>query len=190
MLAIATESVVKLLAFMLVGSYITFGMFGGLGPLIERAAETPQISELFTRGFDGGAWITVTFLSLVCIILLPRQFHVTVVENNSENEVRRAAWLFPLYLIGINLFVVAHCYRRFLSHSRTARFQLTCSCWRYALSDGAQFVTLAAFHRWAFSSDRHGDRSNRGTLDHGLQRSGCTSVVAATVPRRKPRERT
>ena len=39
-------------------------------------------------------------------MLLPRQFHVTVVENNSENEVRRAAWLFPVYLVLINLFVV------------------------------------------------------------------------------------
>ena len=48
----------------------------------------------------------MTFLSLVCIILLPRQFHVTVVENNSEHEIRRAAWLFPLYLVLINLFVV------------------------------------------------------------------------------------
>ena len=50
--------------------------------------------------------MTVTFLSLVCILLLPRQFHVTVVENNSEKEIRRAAWLFPVYLVLINLFVV------------------------------------------------------------------------------------
>ena len=50
--------------------------------------------------------MTVTFLSLVCIVLLPRQFHVMVVENNAENEIRRATWLFPLYLVLINLFVV------------------------------------------------------------------------------------
>ena len=39
-------------------------------------------------------------------MLLPRQFHVAVVENHSEAEIRRAAWLFPLYLVLINLFVV------------------------------------------------------------------------------------
>jgi Na+/proline symporter len=38
--------------------------------------------------------------------LVPRQFHVTVVENHSEPEIRRAAWLFPLYLVLINLFVI------------------------------------------------------------------------------------
>ena len=50
--------------------------------------------------------IAMTLLSFVAIMLLPRQFHVTVVENHSEAEVRRAAWLFPLYLVLINLFVV------------------------------------------------------------------------------------
>ena len=48
----------------------------------------------------------MTLLSLFAIVLLPRQFHVTVVENHSEAEIRRAAWLFPLYLVLINLFVL------------------------------------------------------------------------------------
>ena len=53
-----------------------------------------------------GTLVAMTLLSLFAIVLLPRQFHVTVVENNSEDEIRRAAWLFPLYLVLINLFVV------------------------------------------------------------------------------------
>lgn len=144
MLAIATESVVKILAFMLVGAYITFEMFGGLGPLLERAAQSPEINELFTGGFNGGAWITVTLLSLTCIILLPRQFHITVVENNSENEVRRAAWLFPLYLIAINLFVVPIAMAGLLTFPGGTvsgdMFVLALPLWA-----GEQSVTLAAF---------------------------------------------
>ncbi|MHA1164147.1 MAG: hybrid sensor histidine kinase/response regulator [Alphaproteobacteria bacterium] len=144
MLAIATESVVKVLAFLLVGSYITFEMFGGIGPLIERASQSPQITELFTGGFNGGAWITVTFLSMVCIILLPRQFHVAVVENNSAREVRRAAWLFPLYLIAINLFVVPIAVAGLLTFPEgdvsADMFVLA-----LPLSSGAQFITLVAF---------------------------------------------
>ena len=45
-------------------------------------------------------------MSGLIILLLPRQFHVTVVENRDEADTRRAAWLFPLYLVLINLFVV------------------------------------------------------------------------------------
>ncbi len=144
MLAIATESVVKILAFLLVGAYITFEMFGGIGQLIERASQSPEIRELFTSGFNGGAWITVTFLSMVCIILLPRQFHVAVVENNSEYEVRRAAWLFPLYLVAINLFVIPIAVAGLLTFPDQEvsgdMFVLA-----LPLSAGNQFVTLAAF---------------------------------------------
>lgn len=106
MLAIAVESVVKLVAFLAVGGFITFSVMGGVGPLVEKASADPIISNLFTRGFHGGTLLTVTFLSFVCIFLLPRQFHVAVVENHSDTEVQRAGWLFPLYLVLINLFVV------------------------------------------------------------------------------------
>jgi hypothetical protein len=42
----------------------------------------------------------------VGILLLPRQFQVAVVENVNEDHLRKAMWLFPLYLIIINLFVL------------------------------------------------------------------------------------
>ncbi|MDH3580836.1 MAG: sodium:solute symporter, partial [Hyphomicrobiales bacterium] len=144
MLAIATESVVKVLAFLLVGAYITWGMFGGLGPLIERATQDPEVRSLFAGEFHGGTWLTVTFLSMVCIILLPRQFHVAVVENNSEREIRRAAWLFPLYLIAINLFVVPIAIAGLLTFPKgTVSADLFVLA--LPLSAGADFVTLTAF---------------------------------------------
>src|SRR5271166_1960379 len=106
MLAIAVESVVKLSAFLLVGIYVVYGMNEGLGNLIETAMTQPDIANVFNTGIHGGALLTVSFLSFVCIILLPRQFHVTFVENVSDEELRKASWLFPLYLIAINIFVV------------------------------------------------------------------------------------
>ncbi len=144
MLAIATESVVKIIAFMLVGAYITFEMFGGIGPLMERASQSDEITQLFSGSFNGGAWITVTFLSMVCIIMLPRQFHVTVVENNSEREIRRAAWLFPLYLIAINLFVVPIAVAGLLTFPGG---EVSADMFVLALpqSAGNPFVTLVAF---------------------------------------------
>jgi Na+/proline symporter/CheY-like chemotaxis protein/anti-sigma regulatory factor (Ser/Thr protein kinase) len=106
MLAIAAESLIKLAAFLAVGAFVLFGMLGGIGGLIARVSASADLTARFSSGFNGSVWLTSTFLALVCIILLPRQFHVTVVENNSEEEIRRAQWLFPLYLILINLFVV------------------------------------------------------------------------------------
>jgi len=105
MLAVAVESIVKLCAFLLVGIYVVYGMNEGPSDLIAMAM-TQTDAYLFNTGIHGGALLTVSFLSFVCIILLPRQFHVTFVENVSEEELRKASWLFPLYLIAINIFVV------------------------------------------------------------------------------------
>jgi signal transduction histidine kinase/Na+/proline symporter/CheY-like chemotaxis protein len=106
MLAVATESVVKLFAFLAVGLYVTFAMFGGPGDLLAAVAARPEIAGIFEAAPDGGRWLVLTMLSFLAALLLPRQFHVTVTENNSEAELKRAVWLFPLYLLLINLFVV------------------------------------------------------------------------------------
>jgi Na+/proline symporter/CheY-like chemotaxis protein len=106
MLAIATESIVKLVAFVAVGVFVTFWMFDGPVSLFARALERPDTAAVLTREPALGTLGAMTLLSLFAIVLLPRQFHVTVVENNSEEEIKRASWLFPLYLVLINLFVV------------------------------------------------------------------------------------
>ncbi|MGE3148056.1 MAG: PAS-domain containing protein, partial [Pseudorhodoplanes sp.] len=106
MLAIATESIVKLLAFLAVGVFVTFWMFDGPVALFSQAAERPDIAKMLSAPPQLGTLVAMTTLSFFAILLLPRQFHVTVVENHSEQEVRRAARLFPLYLVLINLFVI------------------------------------------------------------------------------------
>ncbi len=105
-LAIAVESLVKLLAFVAVGCFVVFGVMGGIGPLVERAAADLRTANLFSGGLDGGQWLTMTLLAAFAIVLLPRQFHVAAVENASGNEIRRAAWMFPAYLVAINIFVI------------------------------------------------------------------------------------
>ena len=106
MVAIATESVVKLVAFLAVGIFVTFVMFPGPPALFAHALQQPQTAAILTHPPPLTTACAMTALSLFAILLLPRQFHVAVVENHSETEIRRAAWLFPIYLVLINLFVV------------------------------------------------------------------------------------
>ena len=105
-LAIAVESMVKLIAFLAVGCFVVFGVMGGIGPFYERAVADPFVTGLFSGGLDGGQWLTMTLLAAFAMVLLPRQFHVAAVENASTREIRRAAWLFPSYLVAINIFVI------------------------------------------------------------------------------------
>ena len=71
----------------------------------------------------------MTLLSFCAIMLLPRQFHVSVVENSGQAEVGRARWLFPLYLIAINLFVIPIAIAGLITFPFGAS-TATCSCWR------------------------------------------------------------
>jgi Na+/proline symporter len=105
-LAIATESVIKLVCFVAVGVFVTFVMFDGPMAMFREAMLRPDTSAVLTREPVMSTLITMTLLSTVAIVLLPRQFHVMVVENHSETEIKRARWLFPLYLVLINLFVI------------------------------------------------------------------------------------
>src|SRR5258705_8772121 len=105
MLAIATESIVKLVAFLAAGVFVTFWMFSP-PELIERAMRTPEAVRAIAYTPSIGKFLTMTLLSFFAIMLLPRQFHVSVVENSTDAEVGRARWLFPLYLVAINLFVI------------------------------------------------------------------------------------
>src|SRR3954451_3542292 len=105
MLAVATESIVKLVAFIAAGAFVTFWMFGPV-ELAERAMKTPEAVRAINYSPSIGNFLTMVLLSFCAIMLLPRQFHVTVVENSTDSEVGRARWLFPLYLVAINLFVI------------------------------------------------------------------------------------
>ena len=106
--AVALESVLKLIALTAVGLFVGFGLFHGFGDLFAKGAASPAIASLYThqgvgRGID---WVTMTLLAMVAILCLPRQFQVMVVENVHERHLDRALWLFPLYLLAINLFVL------------------------------------------------------------------------------------
>ncbi|WP_418318528.1 ATP-binding protein [Piscinibacter sakaiensis] len=109
--AIAFESVVKLIAFIAVGIFVTWGLFGGPVELFARANADPQLRELLRlaqndRPFAYEQWFALTMLSMLSVVFLPRQFQVLVVENVDERHLKRAAWVFPAYLLAINLFVL------------------------------------------------------------------------------------
>jgi Na+/proline symporter/signal transduction histidine kinase len=105
-LAIAVESIVKLVAFLAVGAFVVWGLYGGFGDIAAVAQASPRIAAIMGSRPDAATWLTTTALSAFAILLLPRQFHVTIVENRDTRDIRTAAILFPLYLILINIFVI------------------------------------------------------------------------------------
>jgi Na+/proline symporter/signal transduction histidine kinase len=106
--AVAFESIVKLSAFMAVGVYAVYFLFGGFTDIFERAAANPDLKNNFFIAHEKitNDWLFTTVLSGLAVFLLPRQFQMMVVANQNEAHLRKAVWLFPLYLFLINIFVL------------------------------------------------------------------------------------
>ena len=107
--AVAFESIVKLVAFLTVGIFVTYGIYNGFSDLFGQALQKEEIAQLFSfeaNGINGLSWGLLLLLSMLAILMLPRQFHIAVVENTNPRFVRKASWLFPLYLLLINVFVL------------------------------------------------------------------------------------
>lgn len=107
--AVALESLVKLLALVCAGVFITYGLHDGIADILHRAADAAFRESAGLAGADEFpyvTWCTYLVLSMSAVLFLPRQFHVTVVENVRQDHIRTAAWLFPLYLVLINFFIL------------------------------------------------------------------------------------
>lgn len=111
--AVAFESLVKLVSLLGVGIFVTYYLYDGFDDIFTRFHATRPIlfEQLFT--FGGAAKdpdyippFTMFSMSMAAIMLLPRQFHIMVIENSDEEHVTKAMWLFPAYLFLINLFVM------------------------------------------------------------------------------------
>ncbi len=107
--AIAFESIWKLVAFLAIGIFVTFGIYDGFEDIFSQTYQDEELSKIFSikdSVVDSWSWSWLIILSMSAIMLLPRQFHVMVVENTDPKFVEKAAWLFPLYLLLINIFVI------------------------------------------------------------------------------------
>jgi phosphoserine phosphatase RsbU/P len=108
--AIALESVVKLVAMLAVGLFVTYGLFDGFGDIFSRFMERfPERGDLLLLGTERvpySTWLTLGVVSMMAFMFLPHMFHIMVVENSNEEHIRSAMWRYPLYMFLIELFII------------------------------------------------------------------------------------
>ncbi len=144
--AIAFESIIKLIAFLVVGFYVSYILFGGIGDIFDRIKGSEYGDLLYIGGGTRVSymeWASLIFLSMTAIMFLPRQFHVAVVENSDIRHVSKAMWLFPLYLLIINIFVMPVAFGGLLLGGRQAdadMFMLT-----IPMGQGNSMIALLTF---------------------------------------------
>ncbi|MCV6590541.1 MAG: hypothetical protein OIF57_16175 [Marinobacterium sp.] len=106
--ALVAECLIKLVAALGVGIFVSWWLFDGPIDILKQLEEAGQQHLLSASATEdsGLRWLTLIILGFVGVQLLPRQFHVAVVENCHLHHQKTALWLFPLYMLLINLFVI------------------------------------------------------------------------------------
>jgi PAS domain S-box-containing protein len=103
--AIAFESLVKLVTLLSVGLFAVFGIFGGFGELNQYLDQHPEANAALFAPVQEGPWATLMLLSFAAAFLLPRQFHMIFVESIKHKNIETASWAFPLFLLLLNLSI-------------------------------------------------------------------------------------
>ncbi|MEM9333849.1 MAG: NahK/ErcS family hybrid sensor histidine kinase/response regulator [Pseudomonadota bacterium] len=99
MIAIAFESLVKLLAFVAIGLFAWFLLGRAGGP-------APGTASPFSLSSLPNTFMTQLVLASAAIICLPRQFHVAIVEAHRDARIDATRWAFPLYLLVFSVLVI------------------------------------------------------------------------------------
>ncbi len=106
MLTVAFQSLVKLFTFLLVGLFICYSVFNGLFDLLGKAQLNDYAKEIIYADSAVGVYLSHVLLGICAMFCLPRQFHINFIENNGDQELNTARWLFPGYLLLMSLFVL------------------------------------------------------------------------------------
>ena len=142
---VAFESLLKLTFFLIIGVYVTYYLFDGTQDIYNQISKTANFENLTKLpNLEGGFnWFFMMMLSFTAIFLLPRQFQVSVLENSRVKHLKNAIWLFPLYLLLFNIFVI------FIAWAGKLTFGDTANAEYYTLllplRSGHSFLALLVF---------------------------------------------
>ncbi|WP_445765931.1 hybrid sensor histidine kinase/response regulator [Rheinheimera sp.] len=106
MTAIAFESLVKLLALLAIAAFVFWGMYDGIGQIFQLADQHPAVQQVQQQALPTHAYWLHVLLGFAATLCLPRQFHVSFVENQHLGHLRSARWIFPLYLLLMGIFTL------------------------------------------------------------------------------------
>lgn len=102
--AVATESIVKLIAFLIAGGAALYILHTTSSP--QLAAGTARFTQVFQTHAIGSDFFVTIVISMSAVICLPRQFYIGVIEAQSPEDAYSAAWPFSAYLIVMTIVVL------------------------------------------------------------------------------------
>lgn len=105
MLAVAFEAIIKLVAFLVIGLVVVYGVFDGFSDIWHQA-DAQGIINHQNSFYNWGSLFAQTLVMMAAFLCMPRQFHTMMVEAQDTQALNNSRWVFPIYLVLAGLFVL------------------------------------------------------------------------------------
>lgn len=104
--AIAFESLIKLVIFLILGGIAVFGVFDGFDSIDTWLASGELTQSTFSGPLPTYSWIILMLMFLLAPLTMPHMFQVLFRETKDGKSLRMATWAFPIYLLLMSLPVL------------------------------------------------------------------------------------
>ncbi|KAF0808734.1 sensory box histidine kinase [Alcanivorax sp. S71-1-4] len=103
--AIATESLIKVVALVTLTLLGLFGVFGGPGGLSEWLQQHPEALTNLYHPLQDGTWHSMILAFFVSAVVMPHMFYMAFTENLNPRALMTASWGLPLLLLVMALCI-------------------------------------------------------------------------------------
>ncbi|GGC00194.1 two-component sensor CbrA [Marinobacterium zhoushanense] len=103
--AVAIESIIKLLALVTVALFAYFGFFEGHEGLQSWLDANPLALQQMQKPTTPGGWQVLILAFFTSAVVMPHMFHLAFTENVSYESLYKATWVMPLFLLLMALCV-------------------------------------------------------------------------------------
>lgn len=105
-MAIAFESIVKLLAMLTLGGFAIYQGFGGFAELDQWLQAQPELLSSIKDTSTAGSFHVTVILFFTAAVASPHMFYMIFNENNDPKALTMASWALPLYFLLLSLPVM------------------------------------------------------------------------------------
>lgn len=101
--AIAFESLLKLLIMAVLGAVVIFQIFDGLPDLNSWLEANSEVIIGMNSHLEDGPWRTTLLMFFASAVVMPHMFHMTFAENRDMKMLFTASWGLPFFLLLLSL---------------------------------------------------------------------------------------
>ncbi|MHC1550081.1 SLC5/6 family protein [Phyllobacterium sp. K27] len=103
--SLALDTVIKYVAILSIGMATATWLFGSPSDIFDIVSTNQDQIAALEPDFSIGDFVSLIVVGMFSIFLLPSQFHLIIVQNRNDSELRMARWFIPATMLVLGIFI-------------------------------------------------------------------------------------